>query len=577
MVCSRTHGDVEADALVVETALWNTQAALQQAYQANVQCVASTTPPTSCQYGGLSSTPSGQAMPWDKADQDQLTATFIGDRKTFQDQTSAAKKSICAATKGIKSEMTKTWNLAGSSTTRVAYQYFGDQLSGALINWPAIPWCNEGTFDSRYRPWYSFAATGPKNVVLVIDTSGSMKSEGRMNLAKVAGSAVIDTLTSYDWGSVVDFDGDTSIWSSALLPMTRASREDAKSFISGMVADAATNFDDALKAAYTILQSSFSSGRAATCAAGVKATNVIVFLTDGQADLDEAALTRFNTATPARVFSYALGSDADSAKVKRMACLTGGVGVAVTDSSTLKYRMATYFYPLAMAIDSEKIRYIEYQDAVTFQPLLSACLPMYKPNSQPRELLGVSCVDLNIMGTLASYCSDASYAKFRKDKFTESKKCPNIAITEPQIELIRNKIEGSLGSCARRLDTVAETEQDHEQEKVEKRKPEVSRAAPREPYADPTVAQQDPETAVIIESHIHDNARKLTAANLPLKVSGGCSVIDYYTFVECADSSYAAATCFDRVSAANRNNVSCPLLMMFAALSFMAVLWPAAN
>ena len=39
---------------------------------------------------------------------------------------------------------------------------------------PANQW---GTFDPRFRPWYSAAASGPKNVVMVIDVSGSMSNK----------------------------------------------------------------------------------------------------------------------------------------------------------------------------------------------------------------------------------------------------------------------------------------------------------------------------------------------------------------------------------------------------------------
>ena len=36
------------------------------------------------------------------------------------------------------------------------------------------------TFDPRVRPWYVGASSGPKDVIIVLDTSGSMNSLGRM-------------------------------------------------------------------------------------------------------------------------------------------------------------------------------------------------------------------------------------------------------------------------------------------------------------------------------------------------------------------------------------------------------------
>ena len=35
-------------------------------------------------------------------------------------------------------------------------------------------------YDPRKRPWYVSASSGPKDVVLILDTSGSMKDQGRM-------------------------------------------------------------------------------------------------------------------------------------------------------------------------------------------------------------------------------------------------------------------------------------------------------------------------------------------------------------------------------------------------------------
>ena len=42
------------------------------------------------------------------------------------------------------------------------------------------------TYDPRYREWFAGAAAGPKDVIIVIDTSGSMSIAGRIKLAKEA-------------------------------------------------------------------------------------------------------------------------------------------------------------------------------------------------------------------------------------------------------------------------------------------------------------------------------------------------------------------------------------------------------
>ena len=119
-------------------------------------------------------------------------------------------------------------NIVGESFTRVAaaeanpsqrlgYEYGAFQNTGNYMQWPGLDWC-PSSFDPRFRPvrqpvsilrqatlpclalpclspclltdghtsaqWYAAAASGPKDVVIVIDKSGSMASENRMSLAR---------------------------------------------------------------------------------------------------------------------------------------------------------------------------------------------------------------------------------------------------------------------------------------------------------------------------------------------------------------------------------------------------------
>jgi len=63
--------------------------------------------------------------------------------------------------------------------------------------------CND--YDPRFRPWYVGATTGPKNLVLVFDSSGSMTNANRNVLAVGAAINVIDTLGASDWFGFVSF------------------------------------------------------------------------------------------------------------------------------------------------------------------------------------------------------------------------------------------------------------------------------------------------------------------------------------------------------------------------------------
>ena len=59
---------------------------------------------------------------------------------------------------------------------RLPQLYFGGH-NGAFRIYPARHSETCGSYDTRERPWYVAASSGPKDVVLVLDTSGSMASE----------------------------------------------------------------------------------------------------------------------------------------------------------------------------------------------------------------------------------------------------------------------------------------------------------------------------------------------------------------------------------------------------------------
>jgi hypothetical protein len=94
--------------------------------------------------------------------------------------------------------------------------YSGFQ-EGVHVSWPARDWATEPdltgcrtyqgkcpSFDPRIRNWYVAASSGPKNLVIILDVSGSMGDLNRINLAKSAAKSVLDTLTFADYVNVIE-------------------------------------------------------------------------------------------------------------------------------------------------------------------------------------------------------------------------------------------------------------------------------------------------------------------------------------------------------------------------------------
>jgi hypothetical protein len=91
---------------------------------------------------------------------------------------------------------------ANDPDRNLPWQYVGIN-KGYHRQYPAS--LRTGTYDARSRPWYTGASSGPKDVVLVLDISGSMAEFDRISLMKDAAKTVLASLTINDYVNVVVF------------------------------------------------------------------------------------------------------------------------------------------------------------------------------------------------------------------------------------------------------------------------------------------------------------------------------------------------------------------------------------
>ncbi|XP_020625786.1 voltage-dependent calcium channel subunit alpha-2/delta-1-like, partial [Orbicella faveolata] len=88
----------------------------------------------------------------------------------------------------------------------LSWQYFGSD-KGFMRTYPAKRWDNNNPnhvdlYDARRRPWYIQGATSPKNIIILIDASGSMHGVP-MRIAKLSAQNLIDTFGDNDFFNVV--------------------------------------------------------------------------------------------------------------------------------------------------------------------------------------------------------------------------------------------------------------------------------------------------------------------------------------------------------------------------------------
>ena len=127
---------------------------------------------------------------------------------------------------------------AASQDYQNKWMYFGS-VDGSYALYPGRMWPRDRDggcgkkYDPRIRPWYLSASNGPKNVIFILDSSGSMGQEGRMDLLKTAAKQVVDSLTFADYMGIVDFDDTARTMKGLnfLAPAAAGFRMEAKIFI----------------------------------------------------------------------------------------------------------------------------------------------------------------------------------------------------------------------------------------------------------------------------------------------------------------------------------------------------------
>lgn len=257
------------------------------------------------------------------------------------------------------SDLSSTFQSNFNALPDVRWQYFAT-VQGVHRTYPAKLWSISGEdtcnpYDPRRRPWFVSAASGPKNVILLLDDSSSMgivdegESQQRMQLAAEAAADVLSTLTSSDFFAVLRFSDRITSWSSesTMVRGTDDNRAAALAWVrdtrpQGSRTSFAMGIQEAVRQLDEAIVNDFENTRHTSC------LSTIVMLTDGQAqDGDgavEAAAQLRNRDPQTILFTYSFGESASAQDRdnigKQMACAGGGLWLGVPGSSSLASAMS---------------------------------------------------------------------------------------------------------------------------------------------------------------------------------------------------------------------------------------------
>jgi len=308
------------------------------------------------------------------------------------------------------------------------------------MGWPKQEACNWAgpngrAYEPRYRPWYATGATGPKDVVIVVDVSGSMRIENRHAKAKEATKLILDTLSWKDFVTVVLFNHDIrGFYSSKMVPATDANKDAIKRWCDNQYWRAGnTNFVIALEMAFKIIGDSVFDGKTSMC------QKAVLFLTDGVADFTSRnfhSVKQKAIQYDTYVFTYALGSSSEKSITKRLACENRGVFYSVSDEQDLADVMLRYFNYFVQGQEICNAAVTKYFTTTGFQ-VYGACLPMYNRTKPFRSLLGVACTDVNLVADVPAMQKTAGWNHFVCAASDTTKMCKSLDLTECHRQKIR--------------------------------------------------------------------------------------------------------------------------------------------
>ncbi len=196
---------------------------------------------------------------------------------------------------------------------------------------------HQGYFLAMISPRVKVPAdkTLSKNILFILDTSGSMKGE-KIKQAKGALSFCLNSLNEGDSFNLIDFDDQIRSFKTELVPAGQKNIKEALSFVEGCEADGGTNINEALQTALKQIEES-------------KKPSFVIFLTDGLPTVGETDIRnilenvkRLNR-SQTRIFVFGVGYDVNTRLLDRLAQDNHGTSDYVRPSEDIEVKVASFY------------------------------------------------------------------------------------------------------------------------------------------------------------------------------------------------------------------------------------------
>ncbi|XP_017051187.1 voltage-dependent calcium channel subunit alpha-2/delta-3 isoform X6 [Drosophila ficusphila] len=233
----------------------------------------------------------------------------------------------------------------------LSWQFFGSS-TGFMRQFPASKWRKDvpvDLYDCRLRSWYMEAATSPKDIVILMDGSGSMLGQ-RLDIAKHVVNTILDTLGTNDFVNIFTFDKEVSpvvgCFDETLIQATLGNIRELKEGIELFSPKSIANYTAALTKAFEILEDAKLNSRGAQC------NQAIMIIGDGAPENNREVFELHNWRDPpykpVRVFTYLIGKEvANWDDIRWMACENQGYYVHLSDTAEVREMVLNYIPVMA--------------------------------------------------------------------------------------------------------------------------------------------------------------------------------------------------------------------------------------
>ncbi|XP_022600970.1 inter-alpha-trypsin inhibitor heavy chain H3-like [Seriola dumerili] len=193
----------------------------------------------------------------------------------------------------------------------------------------------------------------PKNVVFVIDRSGSM-SGGKMRQTREALLEILKDIHEEDYFALIQFDHDISSWKESLSKATKENVAEAMAYVRRITSNGGTNINDAVLRGVNMLVEDRRAKRLPE-----RSIDMIILLTDGNPNMGESSLPRIQENVRSAIggnmslFCLGFGNDVDYSFLDVMSTQNKGLARRIYEASDATLQLKGFYNEVASPLLSE--------------------------------------------------------------------------------------------------------------------------------------------------------------------------------------------------------------------------------